>query len=435
MAETLNVKHLTLNEKLFCEAKKYIPGGVNSPVRAFKAVNGIPIFIKKGSGSKIYDIEGNKYIDYVMSWGALILGHAQSEVIEAVKAVINQGTSFGFNSPFEVILAKMISRAIPSIEMLRFTNSGTEAVMSAIRLARAYTKRKKILKFEGCYHGHCDSLLVNAGSGLGTYGISHSPGVLEEDARYTLNIGFNDKETLRKVLKKEGKNIAAIILEPVPANMGLVLPEAGFLEELEKLSHKYGILLIFDEVITGFRLTYGGYQNMINITPDLTILGKIIGGGFPVGAYGGKKSIMKLISPSGQVYQAGTLSGNPVAMKAGITTLRILKREKPYLKLMRNTGYLIEEIKKEINKRSLKICINNMGSMFTIFFGRREIKNFRDAKLTSSRNHIKFFNKLIKSGVLFPPSRFESCFVSTANNEKDIEKTIRVLTESIKEIG
>lgn len=416
-----------MNREMYSKAKKYLPGGVNSPVRAFQAVGGTPIFIKRAKGSKIYDIDKKKYIDYVLSWGALILGHGYHEVIKEVKDTLTQGTSFGFTSPLEVELAEMISKAIPSIEMLRFTNSGTEAVMSAIRLARAYTKRKKILKFRGCYHGHSDHMLVSAGSGMATYGIPLSPGVLQEDARYTLSIEFNDRAALKRVLKKEGKNIAALILEPVPANMGVVLPEEGFLEEVKKLCEKYNILLIFDEVITGFRLTYGGYQNLLKIRPDLTILGKIIGGGFPVGAYGGRRQIMKHISPSGRVYQAGTLAGNPVAMRSGITTLKILKRDKPYTGLKRKTGYLVKEINKLIKKNSLKIKINHIGSMFTLFFNEREVKDYRDAELSSTEEYAGFFNKIINRGILFPPSQFEASFISAVHNEEDIEQTLRVI--------
>lgn len=417
-----------LNKNLFNKAKKIIPGGVNSPVRAFGLVDEKFLFIKKAEGSKIYDVDEKEYIDYIMSWGALILGHSNKEVVKQVCKVIKDGTSFGLNSVLEVKLAELISQAIPSIEMVRFTTSGTEAVMSAIRLARAFTKRKKIVKFRGCYHGHYDGLLVDAGSGLATYSIATSDGILEDLIKNTIVVEYNDVETLKKIIKQNWRDIACVIIEPVAANMGVVLPEENFLDALSKLSKQYDILLIFDEVITGFRLCYGGYQNLVDIKPDITILGKIIGGGFPVGAYGGRKEIMKLISPSGNVYQAGTLAGNPVCMQAGIVTLEILKKLNPYKELEEKTKYLTTEIKKVNNGN---FTINYIGSMFTIFFTNSKVKNFSDAKKSDVKNFAMFHNKLRQKSILFPPSPFESCFLSVAHTSKDIEKTIEVIKKSI----
>lgn len=417
-----------LNKNLFNKAKRIMPGGVNSPVRAFSLVDEKFLFIKKAEGSKIYDVDKKEYIDYIMSWGALILGHSNKEVVKQVCKVVKNGTSFGLNSVLEVKLAELISQAIPSIEMVRFTTSGTEAVMSAIRLARAFTKRKKIVKFRGCYHGHYDGLLVDAGSGLATYTIATSDGILEDLIKNTIVVEYNDVETLKKIIKQNWRDIACVIVEPVAANMGVVLPEENFLDALSKLSKQYDILLIFDEVITGFRLCYGGYQNLVDIKPDITILGKIIGGGHPVGAYGGRKEIMKLVSPSGNVYQAGTLAGNPVCMQAGVVTLEILKKLNPYKELEEKTKYLTTEIKKVNNGN---FTINYIGSMFTIFFINSKVKNFSDAKKSDVKKFAMFHNKLRQKNILFPPSQFESCFLSVAHTSRDIEKTIEVIKKSI----
>lgn len=417
--------------KLLSTAEKYLPGGVNSPVRSFKYVGEKQIFIKKSCGSKIYDVSNKEYIDYIMSWGALILGHNHPEIVKEIKTQIMYGTTFGLTSSAEIELAKLICEAIPSIEMIRFTNSGTEAVMSALRLARAYTKRKKIVKFSGCYHGHFDCLLVDAGSGVATLNIKTSDGVLQEFIDNTIVLEYNDVETFKKIIKQRWKEIACIILEPIAANMGVVLPKENFLEVIAKYTHSYGIVLIFDEVITGFRLCYGGYQNLVGIKPDLTILGKIIGGGFPVGAYGGKKEIMSLVSPSGNVYQAGTLAGNPVSMTAGISVLKILKRKKQIHKTIeQKTQNLINEIK----KYRKDITINHIGSMFTIFFKENKVENYTDAKKSDIKKFSKFHKLLRDNSILFPPSQFESCFLSFSHSNKDIDETVKVIFKAFNKI-
>ncbi|MCM8767143.1 MAG: glutamate-1-semialdehyde 2,1-aminomutase [Candidatus Omnitrophica bacterium] len=424
-----------LNYQLFYQAKNYIPGGVNSPVRAFKAVGGIPIFVKRGKGSKIYDVEGKSYIDYCMSWGALILGHSNPVLIREIKKIIENGTSFGIPTEIEVEFAKEICNAIPSIEMVRLVNSGTEACMSAIRLARGYTGRKKIIKFSGCYHGHADYLLVQAGSGATTFGIPISLGVPKEFVKNTFVLPFNDINSVEKIVKKYYKDIACIIVEPIPANMGVILPKDGFLEGLREISDYYKIVLIFDEVITGFRLRYGGAQNLFKVKPDLTCLGKIIGGGFPIGAVGGKKEIMEYFAPVGSVYQAGTLSGNPVAVTAGLTTLRILKNsESQYKSLEQKTKFLCEAIKKNIERLKHKIVINYIGSMFTIFFTEKQVYDYQTAISSNIKIYANFFHHLIKRGIYFPPSQFEACFLSFAHTKKDVEYTIDICKEVLKNV-
>ena len=355
------------SKKLFEEAKKYIPGGVNSPVRAYKAVGGDPLFIKKAKGSKIYDVDGNEYIDYVMSWGPLILGHAHPQILEAVKIAVDNGTSFGAPTEVETELAKLIVQAIPSIELVRFVNSGTEAVMSAIRLARAYTNRDKIIKFEGCYHGHADSLLVKAGSGAATLGIPTSLGVTKNIAQNTIVLSYNNIEEFEKTMEQVGKEIACVIVEPIAANMGVIPPKAGFLQSLRTITQQYKTLLIFDEVTSGFRVTFGGAQILYNIAPDLTCLGKIIGGGFPVGAYGGKREIMEYVAPLGPVYQAGTLSGNPVAMTAGLQTLRMLCNPGIYESLESKASILDNGFKENAKKAGVSAFCTRVGSMLSVF--------------------------------------------------------------------
>ncbi len=426
----------TKSEKLFKRALNLIPGGVNSPVRAFKAVNSKPLFITKASGSKIWDVDGNKFIDYVMSWGPLILGHAHPEVISAVKNVLKNGTSYGAPTEIEVKLAELIKKMMPSVELVRMVNSGTEATMSAIRLARAYTGRKKIIKFEGCYHGHADSFLVKAGSGATTLGIPSSPGVPDEMASLTLNAKFNDINSVEKLVKENKNEIACIIVEPVPGNMGVVLPEDDFLLKLRQICDDEKILLIFDEVITGFRLAPGGAQEFFGVKADLTTLGKIIGGGFPVGAYGGKKEIMELIAPSGPVYQAGTLSGNPVAMTAGYTTLKILyeNRKKTYKQLEEKAKTLAENFKAIAQKNNIKIQINQIASMMTVFFAESEVKDYDTALKSDTNKFARFFNLMLENGVYLPPSQFEAMFLSTAHSDDDIEKTIIAFEKSIKKL-
>ncbi len=415
---------------LFEEAKKYMPGGVNSPVRAFKSVGGEPFFVERGKGSRIYDVDGNEYIDYVCSWGPLILGHAHPEVIEFVKEVSEKGTSFGIPNPLEVELAKAVVEAVPSIEKVRFVNSGTEATMSAIRLARGYTGRDKVVKFEGCYHGHVDYLLARAGSGVLTLSIPGTPGVPEDFVSHTLLCEFNNKEAVKKLFEEYGKEIACVIVEPVMGNAGVIPPEEGFLEFLREITEEYHSLLIFDEVITGFRVSYGGAQEYFGVIPDLTCLGKIIGGGFPVGAYGGKKEIMEHIAPDGPVYQAGTLSGNPVAMAAGLKTLEILKRDNPYPELEKKAKRLGEEARKIFERKGIPVTVNSIASMSSIFFNNgKPVKSFKDAASSDTQLYAKFFWEMLERGIYFAPSQFEAAFVSTAHTEEDIDRTLEAIEE------
>ena len=410
---------------LFEEAKKYMPGGVNSPVRAFGAVDAAPLFISEARGAKIYDVEGREYIDYVLSWGPMILGHSHPTVIEAINRAARRGTSYGAPTELEVEMARMIVDAFPSIEMVRMVSSGTEATMTAIRLARGYTGREKIIKFEGCYHGHADSLLVKAGSGVATLGIPGSPGVPRRLAELTITLPFNDTGTVRSAVEQYGDNLACIIVEPVAANMGVVPPMPGFLETLREITSEYNILLIFDEVITGFRLTYGGFQNLAGIKPDLTCLGKIIGGGLPVGVLGGRKDIMEKLAPSGPVYQAGTLSGNPVAISAGITTLKILRENATgYDETDRRTSLLCEEMKKMFIENAIPVCINRIGSMFTIFFTPHTVFDLSSATRSDTKRFGSFFRGMLANRIYMAPSQFEVSFVSFAHTDEDIEKTI-----------
>ncbi|MFH1958003.1 MAG: glutamate-1-semialdehyde 2,1-aminomutase [bacterium] len=414
-----------MNKRLFKEAEKHIPGGVNSPVRAFKAVGGTPLFIKRGKGSKIYDVKGREYIDYVMSWGALVLGHGHPEVIRKVRAALVNGTSFGAPTQIETELAKEICKAYPSIEKVRLVNSGTEACMSAVRLARGYTGRAKIIKFSGCYHGHADYLLVQAGSGMTTFR-STSLGVPKDFIKYTFVLPYNNLDAVEKTVKKYHKDIACIIIEPIAGNMGVVLPEGDFLQGLREICDRYKIVLIFDEVITGFRVAYGGAQEIYRVKPDITCLGKIIGGGLPIGAFGGNKEIMDNLSPGGDVYQAGTLSGNPVGVTAGLTTLKILSTRKVYGLLEKKAGLLCKGIEENINKTGVKAVINRAGSMFTIFFtNEKEVCYYKTAARSNTGHYAQFFHEMLKQGIYLPPSQFESCFVSIAHTEADIKKTIK----------
>lgn len=407
---------LNIAKGLFEEAKRYIPGGVNSPVRSFKAVGGYPVFVKKAFGSKFYGECGGEFIDYCLSWGALILGHAYPKVVDSLEKAIKKGTSFGAPTILETELAKLIAEAVSSIEQVRLTNSGTEAVMSAIRLARAYTGKNKIIKFEGSYHGHADYLLVKSGSGQATLGIPNTKGVPRDFTKHTIVLPFNDIKRLEAAVKKHQKDLAATIVEPVEANYGVVLPKQGFLEGLRTIADKYNIVLIFDEVITGFRLSYAGAQGYFNVTPDLTCLGKIIGGGLPIGAFGGRSEIMRLLAPLGDVYQAGTLSGNPIAVTAGITTLKELKRMNPYKALEEKTQELCGSIRLSAQKYGIKVRVEHIASMFSL----------------TSDLFKKLYHGLLKEGVYFSPSEFESNFLSAVHTEDDIENTLQAVDRVFK---
>lgn len=422
------------SKRLFTEAKKYLPGGVNSPVRAFKAVDGEPLFIARAQGSKLWDVDGNEYVDYVLSWGPMILGHAHPQVVEAVKTAAANGTSYGAPNELEVRLAKMITEAMPSIEMIRMVNSGTEAAMSAIRVARAYTQREKVLKFEGCYHGHSDGLLVRAGSGATTLGIPDSPGVPQDFAKYTLTAPYNDLEGVKKIFAKEATHLACVIVEPIAANMGVIPPAEGFLEGLRQLTQEHGVVLIFDEVISGFRVSYGGAQTLYRTRPDLTCLGKIIGGGLPVGAYGGKREIMEMVAPSGPVYQAGTLSGNPVAMAAGIATLEALSQPGVYEDLEEKSKHLFEGLVDAAQKAMVPIYPTRIGSLLCLFFTNEKVTNYMLAKRSDTSAFKRFFSAMLEEGVYLPPSQFESLFLSTAHSHHDIEHTLKAAKNAFKQL-
>ena len=422
------------SEALLRRAVKCIPGGVNSPVRAFRSVGGTPRFIVEGKGSRILDADNNVYIDYVGSWGPLILGHCPPPVITAIGRQIELGTSFGAPTENEIIIAEMIAAAVPSIDKVRLVNSGTEATMSAVRLARAYTGRNKIVKFDGCYHGHVDSLLVKAGSGVATLGLPDSPGVAA-DCVHTISIPYNDVDALKKVFELHKYEIAAVIVEPVPGNMGTVLPAEGFLENLREITKQHDTLLIFDEVITGFRLSRGGAQKRLNVKPDLTCLGKIVGGGLPIGAYGGSEEIMRLVAPEGPVYQAGTLSGNPVAVSSGIVTLRYLAKPKVYGKLEEKTAMLVHGLRKAASAAGVEVVINSIGSMFTVFFTSSPVTDFQSAKNSDTAKYAKFFHALLYKGVYFPPSQFETCFVSLAHTKYDIQLTIKAARDAFNAVA
>ncbi len=422
----------TISRKSYAEALKVIPGGVNSPVRACKAVGADPLFIASGAGPFIIDVDGHEYIDYVASWGPLILGHAHPEVIAAVQAAAEQGTSFGAPTWQEVELAQLICNLIPSVEMVRLVNSGTEATMSAIRLARGYTGRKKIIKFDGCYHGHADSFLVKAGSGVATLGIPGSPGVPEEIVSNTISVPYNDLGAVEEVFAKSGDTIAAVIVEPIAGNMGVIPPQKGFLEGLRELTLKNGTLLIFDEVITGFRIGLNGAQGYYGITPDLTCLGKIIGGGLPVGAYGGKAEIMKHVAPQGPIYQAGTLSGNPIAVAAGLATLNVLKRPGVYQRLEELAQRLSKGLREAAKEAGIEVSLNRVGSMMTCFFTSGEVTDFAQAMSADTERYAKFWREMLARGVYLAPSQFEATFVSLAHTEEEIDLTIEAAYEAFK---
>lgn len=424
----------TKSLKFFKKALELMPGGVNSPVRAFKAVGGSPLFISRAKGSRIYDVDGNSYIDYVLSWGPLILGHAPANVVTAIKKCLQNGTSYGAPTPLEIQLAKMIIEFFPSIEKVRMVNSGTEAVMGAIRVARGFTKRDKIVKFEGCYHGHFDGLLVKAGSGAATFGMPDSAGVPESYARETITLPFNDIKTFKRFITKENKNIACVIVEPVVGNMGCILPAKGFLETLREETEKYGIVLILDEVMTGFRVSRGGAQAYYGITPDITCLGKVIGGGLPVGAYGGKREIMSMVAPEGPVYQAGTLSGNPVAVTAGIETLKVLSKKEVYEKLDSKMQALEEGLKDAAKRAGAVTKFYRAGTMFCTYFTNIEVIDYVTAKKADTAIFSKFFKGMLSKGIYIAPSQFEAGFMSLAHSAKDISLTIEAAYKTFKEI-
>ena len=418
--------HLTLSHShtLYQEAQQLLPGGVNSPVRAFRGVGGEPIFIDSARGPYLFDVDGNRYLDYVQSWGPMILGHAHASVVEAVIQASKRGFSFGAPTEAESELAKMVIESVPSIEMVRFVNSGTEATMSALRLARAYTGRHKIIKFSGCYHGHADMLLVQAGSGVATMGLPDSPGVPPEATGNTLIAPYNDIEAVETLFHTYPTEIAAVIVEPVAANMGLVLPQPGFLEQLRSLTKAYGALLIFDEVMTGFRVALGGMQERVSIIPDLTCLGKIIGGGLPVGAYGGRREIMEQVAPLGAMYQAGTLSGNPLAMAAGIATLTEMRKPGQYEELERKSQMLGNGLERVKNETGVELQFARIGAMFCLYFTGQPVTDYASAKSSDTASYAQYFWNMLARGIYLPPSQFEACFISLALDDEMIKETI-----------
>jgi len=423
------------SNKLFAKAQTIIPGGVNSPVRAFKAVGRTPLFIKRASAAYIWDEDRNKYIDYVGSWGPMILGHANPAILKAVREAVKRGASFGAPTRVEVKMAELITKIVPSIEMVRMVNSGTEATMSVIRLARAFTGRDKIIKFEGCYHGHSDSFLIKAGSGAMTLGIPNSPGVPALIAVNTLTARYNDLTSVRTLFEENKDQIAALVVEPVAGNMGCVPPAEGFLQGLRSLCHEFHALLIFDEVMTGFRVSIGGAQALYDMQPDLTTLGKIMGGGLPVGAYGGKKEIMQMVAPAGPMYQAGTLSGNPLAMAAGFTMLSILNTNKMiYKQLEQRSSQLEEGFRENLQKLGLGYALNRVGSMFTLFFTSKTVNDYDSAAASDTGKFSTYFNAMLEQGIYLPPSQFETVFVSTAHTEKIIDKTIKANYKALQKI-
>lgn len=420
------------SEKLFAEALNYIPGGVNSPVRAFRAVGGQPFFVNKAKGARVWDVDGNEYIDYVCTWGPAILGHAHPKIISAVKEAAEHGTSFGIPNPYEVTMAKLLCSLVPSVQKVRMTNSGTEACMSAIRLARGFTKRDKIIKFEGCYHGHADSLLVKAGSGALTFGYPDSAGVPAAFTQHTIVLPFNDTESVKAAFAANKNQIAGIIVEPVPGNAGLYLPKPGYLEFLSEITKASGALLIFDEVMTGFRLARGGAQERFKITPDLSCFGKVIGGGLPVGAFGGRGEIMDYLAPLGPVYQAGTLSGNPIAMAAGIAALEELESGGEYCKLEELSEQLEAGMREAAKSAGIAVQFNSCGSMFCGYFTSEPVHNLADAMKSDRERFKKYFHGMLNEGIYLAPSQFEAGFISTAHTSADIDITVRAAAKVMK---
>ena len=425
--------NITKSEKLFDEAKKYIPGGVNSPVRAFKSVGGNPLFIKKGIGSKLIDVDGNEFIDYIGSWGPHLFGHNPTFIKEALLQAIENGTSFGAPSELELKVAEIITELVPSVELVRMVNSGTEATMSAVRAARGYTGKDKIIKFEGCYHGHADFFLIKAGSGALTLGIPTSPGVTKGNAADTLIADYNNIQSVKNLISANKDQIAALIIEPVAGNMGVVKASKEFLNDLRNICGQENIVLIFDEVMSGFRVSKGGAQELFNIKPDLSTFGKIIGGGLPVGAFGGKKEIMEMIAPNGPVYQAGTLSGNPLAMAAGYAALNYIKNNPNlYNELEEKSSYLENGIKTNLKSLGKNFTINRVGSMLTLFFNEEEVNDFAAAVKSNTVMFGKYFNEMLNRGIYLPPSQFEALFISTAHTKEDLDKSIKANLESMK---
>jgi glutamate-1-semialdehyde 2,1-aminomutase len=420
------MRKLEASRQLHERAQRYFPGGVNSPVRAFRSVGGEPPIIVRAKGSRLWDADGNEYIDYVGSWGPMILGHADPEVTEAVQRAAQNGTSFGASTPAEAELAELVVEAFPSIEMLRLVSSGTEATMSAIRLARAFTGRKYVVKFEGCYHGHADSLLVKAGSGVATLGIPGSAGVLEEQAQFTLALPYNSVDAVEEAFARYRDQIAGVIIEPIVGNMGCVPPEPGYLKGVREITAREGAVLIFDEVMTGFRVAFGGAQELYEVTADLTTLGKIIGGGLPVGAYGGRAEIMRNVAPLGPMYQAGTLSGNPLAMAAGIATVRRLKRDRKelYSSLDHHSNRLVEGVQQAARDKGVDLSSNRIGSMFTWFFQNRKVRHWDDAAKSDTAKFASFHREMLQAGIFLPPSQFEAAFLSFAHTPADIDRTL-----------
>lgn len=423
------------SKEAFARANGVLPGGVNSPVRAFKSVGREPIFIAKGQGARLWDIDGNSYLDYVLSWGPLILGHAHPVVVEAIKAAAERGTSYGAPTEIETECAEEVIKAFPSMEMVRMVSSGTEATMSALRLARGVTGRNKIIKFEGCYHGHGDSLLIKAGSGALTFGVPTSPGVPSSVASQTIVAQYNDLEGLKEIFKECGEDIAAVILEPVTGNMGVVLPQPGFLAGLRTLTQDYGSLLIFDEVMTGFRVSYGGAQGRYQIDPDLTCLGKVIGGGLPVAAYGGKRKYMEQVAPNGPIYQAGTLSGNPLAMAAGLATLKLLQQEGVYEGLEKKTTRLAEGLQSIAQELGFPIWVNSVGAMFSAFFTDQPVIDFKSACSSDVERFGSFFRGMLERGIYLAPSQYEAVFLSAAHTDADIDYTLEQARDVLKSLG
>jgi len=421
-------------QEAFAEANRVIPGGVNSPVRAFAGVGTTPVFVRRGQGSRVWDIDGNEYIDYIGSWGPLILGHAHPKVVETIQMAAFRGTSFGLPTQIETKMARQICNSLPSVEMVRMVNSGTEAAMSAIRLARGYTNRQIIVKFQGNYHGHADALLIKSGSGVATLGLPDSPGVPDNVTANTIAIPYNSLESISLIFKRYGEQIAAVIVEPVAGNMGVIPPLPGFLQELREITAKYGSLLIFDEVMTGFRVSYHGAQGLYGIEPDLTCLGKVIGGGLPVGAYGGKREIMERIAPVGPIYQAGTLSGNPLAMSAGYRTLRLLEEPGIYEELERKTAKLAEGFLRNARRTGVPLKVNRVGSMLSPYFTEQDVVNYETAQRSNMERFKRYHAAMLDLGILTAPTPYEVMFVSTAHSDEDIENTIEAHYQALNTI-